>query len=228
VNSYENSYGLEPNFPCCTVNYGQGYPKYVAAAYVLEGEVHIIHALLGPEALKTKLGKGKVTIACTTNYPFSGRLEYTITVTTHLSFSVRIPGWANQMNSQCSLAGEKSKALSPVSNDLQTFQINKGNAKLIVELVKGVQVTDSTVNGTAAVYYGPLLYALDIDYNSSYHSPLNYSSLEPLPADQILPQTHDYVLYPSANWQYAIDPTSVPIQQIYNRDGKLQSPIWAP
>ncbi|KAL3430044.1 hypothetical protein BDV09DRAFT_202517 [Aspergillus tetrazonus] len=226
VNSYGNSYGLEPNFPCCTVNHGQGYPKYVAASYVLEGESHIIHALLGPETLSTKLGKGEVTIACATNYPFSGRLDYTITATTDLSFSVRIPGWANQTTSQCSLAGGKSRVLFSDSDDLQTFQINKGTTKLIIELGMDVQVTESTVNGTAAVYYGPLLYALDIDYNSSYHSPLNYSSLVPLPADQILPQTHDYVLDPSANWQYAIDPTSVEIQQVYNRDGQLQNPIW--
>lgn len=226
VNSYGNSYGLEPNFPCCTVNHGQGYPKYVAASYVLEGESHIIHALLGPTTLSTKLGKGEVTIACATNYPFSGRLDYTITATTDLSFSVRIPGWANQTTSQCSLAGGKSRVLFSDSDDLQTFQINKGTTKLIIELGMDVQVTESTVNGTAAVYYGPLLYALDIDYNSSYHSPLNYSSLVPLPADQILPQTHDYVLDPSANWQYAIDPTSVEIQQVYNRDGQLQNPIW--
>ncbi|KAL4733201.1 hypothetical protein BDV11DRAFT_210392 [Aspergillus similis] len=214
VNSYANSYGLELNFPCCTVNHGQGYPKYVAASYVLEGKSHVIHALLGPETLSTKLGKGKVTIQCTTNYPFSGRLEYTITATTDLSFSY-------------SLAGEKLRALSPDSNDLQTSQINKGNTKLTVDLEMSVQVAESTVNGTAAVYYGPLLYALDIDYNSSYHSPLNYSSLEPLPADQILPQTHDYVLVPSSNWQYAIDPKSVTVQQVYNRDGRLQNPIWA-
>ncbi|CBF76064.1 hypothetical protein AN3482.2 [Aspergillus nidulans FGSC A4] len=30
-----------------------------------------------------------------------------------------------------------------------------------------------------------------------------------------------------ANWQYAIDPTSVAIHQDYNRDGQLRNPIWA-
>lgn len=199
----------------------------MAASYVLEGNSHVIHALLGPKTLSTELSKGKVTVACTTNYPFSGRLEYTITSTTDLTFSVRIPGWVNQNSSQYSLDGGKSVALSPDSNNLQTFQISKGTTQLTVKLGMGIQVTESTVNGTAAVYYGPLLYALDIEYNSSYHSPLNFSSMEPLPANQILPQTHDYVLDPTSNWQYAIDPTSVTVQQVYNRDGQLQNPIWA-
>ncbi|KAL4749559.1 hypothetical protein BDW72DRAFT_194695 [Aspergillus terricola var. indicus] len=144
VNSYANSYGVEPTFPCCTVIHGQGYPKYVAASYVLEGDSHLIHALLGLETLSTKLGYHRPIILC-----------------------------------------------------------------------------------TAAVYYGLLLYALDINFNSSYHTPLNYSSLEPLPDDQITPQTHDYVLNPSSNWRYAIDPTSVTVQQVYNRDERLQDPIWA-
>lgn len=227
VNTYANSYGLEPNFPCCTVNHGQGYPKHVAASYVLDGDSHVIHALLGPKTLTTQLSKGKVTIACTTNYPFSGKLKYVITATTDLTFSFRVPGWVNQNSSQYSLAGGKSVPISPDSNGLQTFQISKGKTQLTVDLEMGVQVTESTVNGTVAVYYGPLLYALDIEYNSSYHSPLNFSSEAPLPADQILPQTHDYVLYPISNWRYAIDPSSVTIQQVYNRDGPLQNPIWA-
>ena len=71
-----------------------------------------------------------------------------------------------------------------------------------------------------------MLYALDIEYNSTHHSPLNYSSLEPLPADQIVAQTHDYVLNPTSAWRYAIDPTSVTVQQVYDRDGQLQNPIW--
>ncbi|XRM42803.1 hypothetical protein ABZX51_006017 [Aspergillus tubingensis] len=227
VNSYANSYGLEPNFPCCTVNHGQGYPKYVASSYVLEGDSHVIHALLGPETLSTKLATGNVTIACTTNYPFSGRLEYAITATTDLSFSVRIPDWVNKTSSQYSLAGGSSKPLSSDSNNLQTFNLTKGTTQIAVELEMGIQVTKSPANGTAAIYYGPLLYALDIDYNSTYHSPLNYSSLEPLPADQIVAQTHDYVLDPTSAWRYAIEPTSVTVQQVYDRDGQLQNPIWA-
>ncbi|KAL4887822.1 hypothetical protein BDV59DRAFT_211808 [Aspergillus ambiguus] len=228
VNSYANSYGLEPNFPCCTVNHGQGYPKYVAASYMLEGDSHVIHALLGPETLSTKLAAGKVTIACTTNYPFSGRLEYAITATTDLSFSVRIPEWVNKTNSRYSLAGGNFRPLSSESsNDLQTFHLSKGTTQIAVELEMGIQVIESPANGTAAIYYGPMLYALDIEYTSSHHSPLNFSSLEPLRTDQILPQTRDYVLDPTSDWRYAIDSTSVTVQQVYDRNGQLQNPIWA-
>ncbi|KAL4947112.1 hypothetical protein BDW69DRAFT_199895 [Aspergillus filifer] len=227
VNSYANSYGLEPNFPCCTVNHGQGYPKYVAASYVLEEDSHVVHALLGPETLNTNLANGKVTIACKTNYPFSGRLEYTLMAATQLSFSVRIPDWTNQTTSSYTVAGSEARALTMDSNNLQTFQISKGTTHITIDLGMNIQVTESKANGTAAIYYGPILYAQDIQYNSTHHSPLNFSSLDPLPTTEVLSQTNDYVLNPISPWRYAIDPTSVTAKQVYDREAQLPNPIWA-
>ncbi|KAL4967873.1 uncharacterized protein BDV14DRAFT_188040 [Aspergillus stella-maris] len=227
VNSYANSYGLEPNFPCCTVNHGQGYPKYVAASYVFDGDSHVIHSLLGPETLSTSLAGGEVTIACKTNYPFSGRLEYTITATTDISFSVRVPDLVNQTVSSNSLAEGKTKPLSLDSGNLQTFAVNQGTTTIIIDLRMDIHVTESETKGTTAIYYGPLLYALDIQYNSTQHSPLTYSSLDPLPADEILPETNDYVLTPTSDWRYAIDQTSVTVEDIYDRNEELPNPIWA-
>ncbi|KAF5566738.1 six-hairpin glycosidase [Fusarium phyllophilum] len=55
VVSYANTYGLEPNFPCCTVNHPQAYAKYVASSYATINESSIAHILLGPTSVETRI-----------------------------------------------------------------------------------------------------------------------------------------------------------------------------
>ncbi|KAI9718091.1 MAG: hypothetical protein M1812_004349 [Candelaria pacifica] len=96
VGTQAQTYGLEPHFPCCTVNHPQGLPKFVAGMFVkTDGGRGLAHALLGPAAVSTVLeGGNQVTVDCETNYPFSHTLKYTITASEPFTFHVRIPGWA--------------------------------------------------------------------------------------------------------------------------------------
>ncbi|KAF5981967.1 six-hairpin glycosidase [Fusarium bulbicola] len=55
VVSYANTYGLEPNFPCCTVNHPQAYAKYVASSYAKINESIVAHILLGPTSVETRI-----------------------------------------------------------------------------------------------------------------------------------------------------------------------------
>ncbi|KAG5797381.1 hypothetical protein H9Q69_003556 [Fusarium xylarioides] len=55
VVSYANTYGLEPNFPCCTVNHPQAYAKYVASSYAKINESSVAHILLGPTSVETRI-----------------------------------------------------------------------------------------------------------------------------------------------------------------------------
>lgn len=226
---YGNTFGLEPNFPCCTVNHGQGYPKYVASSYVREREDHVIHALLGPTTLHTSVSDKNVHISCKTNYPFSGTLSYAITSATDLDFSVRIPTWTNSTGrNSYSVNGGTRRPLAQSSTGLQTVPIKKGKTRLELNLEMSVQVS-APRNGSVAIYYGPLLYALDIEYaNASYHTPLNWTDRTPLPSDQITPETRDWVLDPSSEWRYAIDPASVTVEELHRPDQALQSPAWTP
>ena len=47
VGLFGQTFGTEPNFPCCTVNM-QGYSKFVPAMFVKDTEDGLAHALLGP------------------------------------------------------------------------------------------------------------------------------------------------------------------------------------
>lgn len=224
---YGNTFGLEPNFPCCTVNHGQGYPKYVAASYVREEEDHVIHALLGPTTLHTRVNGKNVLISCKTNYPFSGKLVYAITSATDMKFSIRIPTWTNSTGRNTySLNGANPKPLAQDSAGLQTVPLQKGETHLEINLEMSVQIMEPR-NGSVAIHYGPLLYALDIEYaNISNHTPLNWTDRTPLPDDQILPKTRDWVLDPTSEWRYAIDPASVTVEKLHDLDEDLRNPIW--
>lgn len=209
------------------MNHGQGYPKYVASSYVREKEDHIIHALLGPATLQTNVNGKNVIISCKTSYPFSGKLVYSIISATDMEFSVRIPAWTNSTKQNSySLNGAKPKPLTQDSAGLQTIAIKKGETDLEINLEMSVQITEPR-NGSVAVHYGPLLYALDIEFaNASYHSPLNWTDRTPLPSDQITPETHDWVLDPTSEWRYAIDPATVTVEQLHHPDKDLPNPIW--
>ncbi|KIM98411.1 hypothetical protein OIDMADRAFT_56776 [Oidiodendron maius Zn] len=222
---YGNTFGLEPNFPCCTVNHGQGYPKFVASSYVLEGESSIIHSLLSPTTLRTIIRGSELSISCETNYPFSGRLRYSISCGLEFEFCIRIPSWATA-DSTFRVDANNWSSLLPNSDGLQCFQISSRKTTIEVNLTMAINIGEPR-NGAVAIYYGPLLYALDIEYaNATYHGPLNFTDQTSLPADQITPETHDWVLDATSEWRYAIDPTSLTLQERFPADQDLKSPIW--
>jgi hypothetical protein len=39
-------------------------------------------------------------------------------------------------------------------------------------------------------------------------------------------ETHDWVLDPTSEWRYAIDPASVTVEQLHNSEKDLQNPVW--
>ena len=56
---YSNVMGMESEFPCCTVNHPQAWPKFWANSFLLaDGGRVLVHALLGPAKLETTLAGG--------------------------------------------------------------------------------------------------------------------------------------------------------------------------
>lgn len=105
VNTVGQQYTLEGNYPCCTVNHPQGYPKFLAASYVQVGSDGLAHALLAPANVSTTLKNGaRVTIVTDTNYPFDIDILYTVTTDAPFDFYVRVPGWADPVQSSTTLA----------------------------------------------------------------------------------------------------------------------------
>lgn len=56
---YSNVMGMESEFPCCTVNHPQAWPKFWANSFLrADGGRALVHALLGPAKLETTTVSG--------------------------------------------------------------------------------------------------------------------------------------------------------------------------
>ncbi len=88
-------FGLEPNYGCCTANFGQGWPKFVLSAFMHRGNT-ILSAVPVPSVLTTHIGTSPVTISLRTEYPFENVFTYEIECdrSAAFDFEIRIPSFA--------------------------------------------------------------------------------------------------------------------------------------
>ncbi|KAL4890309.1 hypothetical protein BDV59DRAFT_209791 [Aspergillus ambiguus] len=197
VDEFGQTYGLEPNYPCCTVNYPQGYPKYVAASYVRVGDNGIAHILLGPTSLKAQTRAGlNVDITCDTAYPFTQELSYRIRADNSFDFLF----WVNEfeLNNRISLDGDVSFVRVQFGADVRV---------------------EPRANDTVSIYHGALLYAIPIAYNLTAYRDSEYPDGPP----NVL--NHD--LLPTTAWAYAIDPSTLRYKGLPINQTAVPSPLWS-
>jgi hypothetical protein len=213
-------YGTEPNYPCCTVNHPQGYPKFLSASFVRQGDSGLAHALLGPSEVKaTTVSGARVHITCKTNYPFNYVLYYTIDADRDFTFSVRVPSWAVRKHTTVSINGASAIEVRPDSRTgMYPIDITAGTTIVIYQLAADTRI-EHRANNTVSVYHGGLQYAVAVAGEYSSRPPQNYHSGAP-------PEARDWMITPKSIWAVAIDPST--LQFIYNssRDEQLQNPIF--
>jgi len=161
-------FGLEPQYPCCTVNHPQGYPKFLANSWARAGN-GLAHVLLSPSVVNTTVPNvGRVVISCETNYPFSSTLEYAIDSEAPFDFYIRLPSWAVASASTVTVAqgaGAAEQVSITVSPDpktgLQRVKLPSGKSRVIYTVGSAIRV-EARERGAVSVYVGNLLYALDV------------------------------------------------------------------
>ena len=227
MNGYGTIYGLEPDYPCCTVDHVQGYPKFTASMFVQVGANGLAHALLAPGSATAILSSGRVTVNCTTNYPFDNTLSYTVSSTAAFDFYTRVPAWANPAASELHM-GSSSSPLSPDSHTgLHTISLPGGISTFSLALTPGSAITTQALaNDSIAVFSGPILYALEISAAVSSNTPLTYGQTS-YPANYLVPQAQDYVMVNTTPWNIAIDPSTLS-QRSNSTNATLPNPIWSP
>jgi hypothetical protein len=220
VNQWGQTYGLETNYPCCTVNHPQGYPKFASAMYVKVGESGIAHALLSPGSVMV----GDTRIDCTTTYPFSDTLTYTINAKSDFNFHVRVPGWAD--------ATKTTVDSSPVSPDtasgLHKIPIKAGISKITYSIGNPGIIQEKRANDTVTIHHGALVFSLIIPSANTSTTPKAYGNGGNDPIGYTVPpESRDYEITNTSTWNYAIDPDTIVLHGA-DSTGDLANPIYAP
>ena len=109
------TFGTEPNYPCCAVNFPQGYPKLLSNSWVkMPKDNGLAHVVLLPSEVKTVLYDEHVAnlvhIRCETNYPFTLLLKYHVESQEAFSFSFRVPSWVNLDNPETGIYLDKDSS----------------------------------------------------------------------------------------------------------------------
>lgn len=147
-------FGLEPNFGCCTANFGQGWPKLALAAFMHDDDC-ILNVLPLPSQLDTE----NVHITLSTDYPFRNQFHYAVKAEKPFVLKVRIPSWAKhlQVNSQCCEAQSEL-----------TFSLPAGKSQLTLSYDAEVYLVNRPYDLKAAKR-GSLIFSLPIRYEKVMH-----------------------------------------------------------
>ncbi|KAH8825588.1 hypothetical protein DL96DRAFT_1609360 [Flagelloscypha sp. PMI_526] len=208
---YSNVFGLEPNYPCCTVDFPQGWPKFVTNSFVATPDnTGLVQVYIGPFDVKTSLANGNaVSVKTKTLYPFSDSLQIIINADSKFDFFIRIPSWVE--GGSLSINDGPSNTLRPV-NGLQRTSIAAGVTTLKLHL-PALITTEQRPGGSVAIHRGPLNYAFDIPRSQKI-----------IAQDPTQPNATDLQFTATEDWAYAIDPTTLTFHDANVKE--LPSPIF--
>jgi hypothetical protein len=91
-------FGLEPNYGCCTANFGQGWPKLALASYMRCGNT-IINVLPLPTVYETAIDGAGIKITLDTEYPFKNEFKYRVEASSpvKMTLKIRVPSFAENL-----------------------------------------------------------------------------------------------------------------------------------
>jgi len=159
-----NIYGVEPNFGCCTSNFHQGWPKFVAHLWMATPDNGLAAVAYGPSTVKARVGAAgsdatEVTIVEGTDYPFDGAVRLSVQIAKAASFPLllRIPSWA--AGATVSVGGTSVEAKAGGFHRIERSW--KDGDTVSMNLPMKLR-TEERFNGAAAILRGPLVFSLKL------------------------------------------------------------------
>lgn len=143
-----HTFGLEPNYGCCTANFNQGWPKFALSPFMHNGST-IINAVMLPSVLNDN----GITIKLETNYPFENKMHYYIDSEKDFDFVIRIPSFAKNLK----VNGENAE-----TKDLE-FAIKTGKTEIELVFETAPHLKERS-NNLYALQMGSLLFSVPVAY----------------------------------------------------------------
>lgn len=198
-----NLFGLEPNYGCCTANFGQGWPK-LALHILTKRENELTLALLLPCRAETGLPAGKVSLRVETEYPFRNRAKLTLRAEKPgTTLRVRIPGSADGYTLT---VGET--VLSEGEGGYVTIDCPTKEAVFELELRRSPKMVKHThIMPLYTAEYGPLVFALPIETEWKKREFVRSGVERKFPYC-------DYELIPHSDWNYGFAEGSLTVEEL--------------
>ncbi len=176
---YAHTFGLEPNFGCCTANFNQGWPKFALSAFMHSGK-KIISSVMLPSVLNDN----GVKIKLKTEYPFKNKANYYIEAEYDFDFVIRVPDFAKNLK----VNGEEKTA-----KDLE-FCIGKGKTEIELEFCAEPYLKNRP-NELYALQMGSLLFSVPVQYEKVMREYIKRGVERKFPYC-------DYQFIPKSTWNY--------------------------
>ena len=181
-----HTFGLEPEFGCCTANFNQGWPKFALSVFMHKDNT-VINAVPVPCELNCE-GK-KIRIE--TDYPFKNSFKYSVEAEEAFTFEIRIPSFAKNLK----VNGEAA-SLGGLS-----FEIAKGESREITVSFDTEVAFIKRPYGLNAVTKGSLVFSVPVKAEKLMHEYTERGVERKFPYC-------DYELKPASDWNYAYADTA--------------------
>ncbi|MFL5241599.1 MAG: hypothetical protein ACJ8FY_05780 [Gemmataceae bacterium] len=193
-----NTFGVEPNFGCCTANMHQGWPKFTSHLWMRSPDGGLAAIAYAPCIINTEIDGKKVQIEVQTDYPFDDAIKVVVSTKEAVKFPLylRIPGWSEKGEMRITDFKDGlavKKAYDPEIKPGQFHRINRkweDRTEITLKLPMQPKVRRG-YHDSVSLERGPLVYALRVD------------------ADWRLlkgkPPFGDWEVFPKSPWNYSLE-----------------------
>ena len=183
TNNHEaHLFGLEPHYGCCTANMHQGWPKFALSAF-MHNDTEVINVVPVPSVLDSE----EIYVSLDTEYPFKNAFTYTVKAKKDITFTIRIPSFAQNVT----LCGKN------IPTEDITISLGAGEERTLVVSYEAIPYIEKRPTGLNTVKCGSLVFSLPVSYEKKMYEYDTDGKERKFPYC-------DYEYLPTSEWSYAL------------------------